>query len=116
MLLVAWPYQSFSLQGGYRLQGWIGSYGHIYRGYFKKVIDEEIMGAQGSQSGIIFGWVTGQTNRYFLLNTASGQIEWFDTLSEQALRLTKLQCPRPVMNREVHLVSLRTKFRDFSRN
>ena len=108
-------YHSFPLQDGYRLQGRSGSHGQVYRGHFTKVVDGEVMGVQGSKKGIIFGWVGGGPNRYFILHTQSGQIEWLSSM-EQVQKLASYGCPRPDMNKEVNLAGLRSNFRAFVRN
>lgn len=113
--VAALGYHSFPLQDGYRLQGRRGSHGQVYRGYFTKVIDGEVMGVQGSKKGIIFGWVGGEPNRYFILHTTSGQIEWLAPL-DHAQKVVSYGCPRPDMNKEVNLAGLRSNFREFSRN
>ncbi len=105
---------SHPLQNGYRIQGWLGRGGKIYSGYFKPVVNAEVMGVQGSKQGYIFGWVAGRSNCYFVLNTVTGQVEWFDS-TEQARKLASLGCPAPDMNKEVNLTELKNRLRSFSR-
>lgn len=103
---------SFPLQDGYRLQGGLFSNGCLYRGWFFKVISEEVMGLQGSKKGFIYGWVKGG-NRYFIVNTKTSEVEWHDAGSF-GFALVKYGCPSSDMNREVNLTSLRDGLRRFS--
>ena len=107
-------FDSYPLQDGYRLQGWLGGGGKIYSGYFKPIISADVMGTQGSNQEIIFGWVAGRPSNYFVLNTKTGRVEWLNA-TEQAHRLATLGCPAPDMNREVNLIELKNRFRSFSR-
>lgn len=108
-------FRSYPLQDGYRLQGFAGSHGQIYRGYFNKALDGDINGVQGSQKGIIFGWVIDKKpNRYFILHTEDGKVEWLDA-SDRTHKLASYGCPAADMNKEVNLTGLRTGFRAFSR-
>jgi len=109
-------FRSYPLQDGYRLQGFMWSHGQLYRGYFSKVLDGDVNGIQGSEKGMIFGWVIAKKpNRYFILHTEENKIEWLDA-SDQAQRLAFCGCPAADMNKEVNLTGLKTGFRTFSRN
>ncbi|MGJ3243745.1 MAG: hypothetical protein ACFE0O_12455 [Opitutales bacterium] len=112
---VLFEFRSYPLQDGYRLQGFKGSHGQIYNGYFRKALDGDVNGVQGSQKGIIFGWVIGKPKNYFILHTQDGKVEWLDA-SDQAQKLASYGCPKPDMNKEVNLAGLRIDTRKFSRN
>lgn len=107
-------WSSYPLQDGYRLQGRFDSHGQIYKGYFELVIDEEVMGVQGSANGYLFGWVMGSpqdtmdAKTYFILNTASGDVKWFSG-DEFSSALKKYGCPKSDMNKEINLAGFKNK-------
>lgn len=99
--ILAVAFKSQELRDGYRLQGFQGHHGWVFKGYFSPTITAGVMGVQGCDSGYIFGWV--RSEEYFILNTQSGITRWleFDALVD---RLERLGCPAPDMNKEINLV------------
>ena len=102
------------LQDGYYLQVFGSPYGYLSEGYFKPIITEPILGMQGSKKGYIYGWTNPKPyeSRYFLLNTKTSSLSWL-TYEELDQRCEELRLEKPDMNKEVNLVELSEKRKQY---
>ena len=99
-LFLSWS--SYPLQDGYRLQGFRGTNGWIFRGFLEPVLVSDLAGVQGC-TGHLYGWVyESKPANNFLIETDSTEVRWFEWDEFSAL-LKSIGCPVPDLTTEVNL-------------